>query len=125
MFSKYGNCTRLLKIKNKLKIGCTNEVCGLWAFLITQLFHSRSYDDLLIDHLQVNIILPLWVFLSYSNLQIPAKALICTRKPNPERFWSDPRSKMPHRAHGLLGYSRFSHDVTKIQTKKLSILLSF
>ena len=22
MLSKYGNCTRLLKIKNKLKIGC-------------------------------------------------------------------------------------------------------
>ena len=27
MLSKYGNCTRLLKIKNKLKIGCfTNKV---------------------------------------------------------------------------------------------------
>ena len=25
MLSKYGNCTRLLKIKNKLKIGCC---CG-------------------------------------------------------------------------------------------------
>ena len=26
MLSKYGNCTRLLKIKNKLKIGFTNKV---------------------------------------------------------------------------------------------------
>ena len=25
MLSKYGNCTRLLKIKNKLKIGCREE----------------------------------------------------------------------------------------------------
>ena len=33
MLSKYGNCTRLLKIKNKL-----------WAFLIKQLFPSRLLD---------------------------------------------------------------------------------
>ena len=48
MLSKQGNCTRLLKIKNKLKIGCFSQMkLGslildiLWAFLITQLFHSR------------------------------------------------------------------------------------
>ena len=35
MLSKYGNCTRLLKIKNKLKIGCFDNI--LWAFLIKQI----------------------------------------------------------------------------------------
>ena len=37
MLSKYGNCTRLLKIKNKLKIGCfffTNKVYLLHSLKI-------------------------------------------------------------------------------------------
>ena len=41
MLSKYGNCTRLLKNKNKLKIGCVYKLTKssgrildiLWAFL--------------------------------------------------------------------------------------------
>ena len=50
MLSKYGNSTHLLKIKNKLKIGCfLQKKSGrildiLWAFLIKQLFHSRLLD---------------------------------------------------------------------------------
>ena len=51
MFSKQGNCTRLLKINNKLKIGSFSQIKSrslildiLWAFLITQLFHSRFLD---------------------------------------------------------------------------------
>ena len=49
MLSKYGNCTRLLKIKNKLKIGFLHIKSGrildiLWTFLIKQLFHSRLLD---------------------------------------------------------------------------------
>ena len=50
MISKNGNCARLLKIKNKLKIvlflniksGRIINVLG--AFLIKQLFHSRLLD---------------------------------------------------------------------------------
>ena len=44
MFSKYGNCMRLLKIKNKLKVGCflqikTERILDVSrAFLIKQLF---------------------------------------------------------------------------------------
>ena len=47
MLSKYGNCTRLLKIKNKLKIGCLDQKESrrilhiLLAFLIKQFFNSR------------------------------------------------------------------------------------
>ena len=46
ILSKYGNCTRLLKIKNKLKRDCFKNEVGrtldiLWVFLIKQLFHSR------------------------------------------------------------------------------------
>ena len=47
MLSKYGNCTSLLKIKNKLKnrlflqIKSRSILDILWAFLIKQLFHSR------------------------------------------------------------------------------------
>ena len=47
MLSKYGNCTRLLKIKNKLKNRLFLQVKSrsildiLWAFLIKQLLHSR------------------------------------------------------------------------------------
>ena len=46
MLFKYGNGTRLLKIKNKMKIGWFTNKVGtnsryLWAFLIEQLFHSR------------------------------------------------------------------------------------
>ena len=43
MFSKYGNCLRLLKIKNKLKVGCflqikTERILDVSrAFLIKQL----------------------------------------------------------------------------------------
>ena len=43
MFSKYGNCMRLLKIKNKLKVGCflqikTERILDVSrAFLIKQL----------------------------------------------------------------------------------------
>ena len=50
MLSKYGNSTRLLKIENKLKIGCffykqrRKEFSILWAFLIEQLSHSRLLD---------------------------------------------------------------------------------
>ena len=51
MFSKQGNCTRLLKINNKLKIGSFSQIKSgslildiLWAFLITQLFHSSLLD---------------------------------------------------------------------------------
>ena len=51
MFSKQGNCTRLLKINNKLKTGSFSQIKSgslildiLWAFLITQLFHSRFLD---------------------------------------------------------------------------------
>ena len=51
MFSKQGNCTRLLKINNKLKIDSFSQIKSgslildiLWAFLITQLFHSRFLD---------------------------------------------------------------------------------
>ena len=50
MLSKYGKCTRLLKIKNKLKIVCFLQVKSgrildiLWAFLVKQLFHSRLLD---------------------------------------------------------------------------------
>ena len=51
MLSKQGNCTGLLKINNKLKIGFFTQIKSgslildiLWAFLITQLFHSRFLD---------------------------------------------------------------------------------
>ena len=51
MLSKQGNCTRLLKINNKLRIGCFSQIKSeslipdiLWAFLITHLFHSRFLD---------------------------------------------------------------------------------
>ena len=43
MFSKYGNCMRLLKIKNKLKVGCFLQIKSerildvSRAFLIKQL----------------------------------------------------------------------------------------
>ena len=47
MLSKYGNCMRLLKIKNTLKNRLFLQVKSgsildiLWAFLIKQLLHSR------------------------------------------------------------------------------------
>ena len=50
MPSKYGNCTRLFKIKNKLKIVYFLQVKSgrilhiLWAFLVKQLFHLRLLD---------------------------------------------------------------------------------
>ena len=51
MLSKYGKCTHVLKIKNKLKIGCFNLQIKsgrilnvLWAFLIKQLFHWFLLD---------------------------------------------------------------------------------
>ena len=47
MLSIYGNRTRLLKIKNKLKIGCFYKkiLDILWAFLIKQLlFHLRLLE---------------------------------------------------------------------------------
>ena len=51
MLSKQGNFTGLLKINNKLKIGSFTQIKSgslildiLWAFLITQLFHSRFLD---------------------------------------------------------------------------------
>ena len=50
VLSKYGDCKRLLKIKNKLKIHWFLEIKSgrildiLWAFLIKQLFHSRLLD---------------------------------------------------------------------------------
>ena len=51
MLSKYGSWTRLLKIKNKLKIACfymqiksERFLDILWAFLMKQLFHSRLLD---------------------------------------------------------------------------------
>ena len=50
MLSKYGYFTRLLKIKNKLKIGCFYKTKSvrildiLWEFLIKQLFHWRLLD---------------------------------------------------------------------------------
>ena len=50
MFSKYGNCTRLLKIKKQdenrlfLQIKSGRILDILWAFLIKQLFHSRLLD---------------------------------------------------------------------------------
>ena len=53
MLSKYGNCTRLLKIKNKLKIVCFLQIKSgrildiLWAFLVKQLFHSRLLDKMI------------------------------------------------------------------------------
>ena len=50
ILSKYGNCTRLLKVKNKLKIGCFTKsgriLDILTAFLIKQLFHSRLLDTI-------------------------------------------------------------------------------
>ena len=42
MFSKYGKCTCLLKIKNNLKSGGTLDI--LWKLLIKQLFHSLLLD---------------------------------------------------------------------------------
>ena len=50
MLSKYGNCTRPLKIKNKRKIGWFLQIKSgrildiLWVFLIKQSFHSRLLD---------------------------------------------------------------------------------
>ena len=50
MFSKYGNCTRLLKIKNKLKNWLFSQIKSrrildiLWVFLMKQLFHSRLLE---------------------------------------------------------------------------------
>ena len=51
ILSKYGNCTRLLKVlKNKLKIGRFTKsgriLDILTAFLIKQLFHSRLLDTI-------------------------------------------------------------------------------
>ena len=52
MLSKYGNCTRLLKIKNKLKIGLLflqikpgRILDILWVFLTKQLFHSHLLNN--------------------------------------------------------------------------------
>ena len=50
MLSKYGNCTRLLKIKKQaenrlfLKIKSGRILDILWPFLIKQLLHSRLLD---------------------------------------------------------------------------------
>ena len=49
MLSKYGNCTRLPKTKNKLKIGyfykkSREEFSLFCVFLIKQLSHSRLLD---------------------------------------------------------------------------------
>ena len=44
MLSKYGNCTRLLKIKNKLQIRWGRILDLLCAFFTKQLFHSRLLD---------------------------------------------------------------------------------
>ena len=45
ILSKYGNCTRLLKIKNRmfLQIKSGRILDILLAFLIKQLFHSRFF----------------------------------------------------------------------------------
>ena len=50
MLSKYGNCTRLLKIKKQdqnwlfLQIRSGRILDILWVFLIKLLFHSRLFD---------------------------------------------------------------------------------
>ena len=49
MLSKYGNCTRLLKIKKQdqnwlfLQIRSGRVLDILWVFLIKLLFHSRLF----------------------------------------------------------------------------------
>ena len=46
----YGNCMHLLKIENKLKIGCFYKKSQeefsnmLWVFLVKQSFQSRLVD---------------------------------------------------------------------------------
>ena len=60
MFSKYGNCMRLLKIKNKLKVGCFLQIKSerildvSWAFLIKQLA----------------LALVVWIWDDYSQLRL-------------------------------------------------------
>ena len=40
MFSKYGNCARLLQIKNKLKIGCFKNKVGKNSLYFVSVFNN-------------------------------------------------------------------------------------
>ena len=45
MLSKYGNCTRLFKIKNKLKIGCFSNKVALVGYEIIMANEARSTSN--------------------------------------------------------------------------------
>ena len=67
MLSKYGNCTRLLKIKNKLKIGWflfSFVVFCICFFVVVVFFNSRLFTNRLLLQIQLGRILDiLWTFL--------------------------------------------------------------
>ena len=67
MLSKYGNCTRLLKIKNKLKIGwflfSFVVVCICFGFCCCCFFNSRLLTNRLLLQINMGRILHiLWAF---------------------------------------------------------------
>ena len=50
MFSKYGNCMRLLKIKNKLKVGCFLQIKSERILDVSRAFLIKQLDLALVGY---------------------------------------------------------------------------
>ena len=50
MLSKYGNCTRLFKIKNKMKIGCFENKVGKNSRYFVGVFNKTIIPLALVGH---------------------------------------------------------------------------